>query len=131
MSHESKPTENDVVLNSEKYNSPGTAKIPHLEMKLPPVHGESQGESTYEMLERLEQWDADFVKSAQKALRDVYGYTSAVVTKFECLMGRPGFDESDYELTVSVGDKKVHKIGEPGAWTIKIIVRRVPDEVLH
>ncbi len=103
----------------------------HLEMKLPATERPAGEEGDFEMLDRIQQWNRDFIISAQRALRDVYGYKTATVTDFQCLLGRPGHDENDYELTVQVGATSDGKIGDEGMQALKIVVRRASEDALQ
>jgi hypothetical protein len=129
MTHESKPTAERPAQAPHVVTSGG---VSHLEMRLPkPSHPDRDETESDAMFDRVEKWDEDFKQSVQKALREVYGYKTAVVKDFQCLIGKPGHDENDYEVSVSIGDEKNGKIGGAEAWTVKIIVRRVPEEVLY
>jgi len=140
MTHETTPDghiilkDSDFVSETEEtpvQKTPAESRArTHLEMPLPKTDRPAQ-EDEMEMLDRIQQWDRDFKKSAQQGLREAFGYKTATVLDFECLMGRPGHDEQDYELTVQVGGSPDGKIGEEGGHVIKIIVRRAAEDALR
>lgn len=143
MTHETTPDGHIILDDSDFVDEPEQAApvrevhVPsesvarkHLEMPLPKTDRPAQ-EDDLEMLDRVQQWDRDFKLSAQRGLREAFGYKTATVLDFECLMGRPGHDENDYELTVQVGSTPDAKVGEEGGHIIKIVVRRASEDALR
>ena len=101
----------------------------HLEAELPHTTARPE-ESDEEMIDRVQGWEKDFKQSAQDALRKMHGFGESTVIDFRSLMGAPGHDEDDYELTVQCNPPD-GKIGGEDVRIAKIVVRRAGNDSLQ